>query len=158
LGARVRLGPSTDSTLFPILQAQVGFRFEVRIAGDERFDSSLIVSRLRELGLVFEIHGEPVRAARVPLLRGDADAIAGVNGHLCSVGWRPNSEQLVGNLSLFNELAYEVVLCRQPLGIADSYFRGHLFDLASRQIIELPIAIDEPANSRTSEPPNPRTI
>lgn len=195
--------------------------FEIRIVGDERYDSASILSRLRGLGLVFEIQGRysdpiteaanpieiehvfeidvtlqraaskicfnyatsilgaelmyqtafdpirrfiryaelmsehPVTAARVPLLRGDAQEIARVRGHLCSVGWRPESGQLVSNLSLFNDLVYEVVLCSQPLTAAVPHFTGHLFDLASRRIEELPEAFIEPPNA---EPPNSRTI
>lgn len=61
-----------------------------------------------------------------------------MNGHLCGLGWRSDRQQLVANLSLFNELVYEVVLCTDADNRVPPFFVGHLFDLTSRTIVEVP--------------------
>lgn len=60
-----------------------------------------------------------------------------VEGHLLAVGWNMN-ENIVCNLSIFDAMTYQVVLCRRYQGLWFSLSSMHSFDLSTKEVKKLP--------------------
>jgi hypothetical protein len=60
-----------------------------------------------------------------------------VDGHMIAVGWNAG-EHILCNLSIFNAMTYQVVLCRRYQGVWFPLTNAHSFDLATKQARALP--------------------
>lgn len=73
-----------------------------------------------------------------PILHGDQQSLRQTDGHLLTVSWDGSLFDLVGEVSLFNQLTHRVFLCRQ---FAHALWRpirsGHHYDLSTRRITRL---------------------
>jgi hypothetical protein len=232
-GAGVVLGVTpTGEELAPILRAQVGFRvpganewtwireeelttetvapfvngrFEIRIVGDEKFNSEGLVLRLAQLGIDFKMEGRysdpitneqgsvsieheylidlalmraiakisfnyaaymlgaefvrhhdfdslrrfirygdksagnPVAAARVPMLVNDLPDHRQTRGHLSTLAWFPERGTLLGQLSPFNEITYRILFCENAATERTELSVGHLFDPFENELSRCPL-------------------
>jgi len=59
-------------------------------------------------------------------------------GHLCTCAWIPERKRLLGQLTMFNDLAYGVALSQPDQGLATVEPSGHLFDPFDHTITKLP--------------------
>lgn len=58
-------------------------------------------------------------------------------GHLITANWAQNGVSIVAQVALFNWVTYRVSLAREYPGERRDIRRGHFFDVANRQILEL---------------------
>jgi hypothetical protein len=60
-----------------------------------------------------------------------------IDGHMIAVGWGPD-ERILCNLSIFNAMTYQVILCRRYEGLWFPLNSAHSFDLSTRKAKSLP--------------------
>jgi hypothetical protein len=72
-----------------------------------------------------------------------------VDGHLIAAGWNTN-DNILCNLSIFNAMTYQVVLCRKFQGLWFSFGSMHSFDLETREAKKLPGHLLVPVQSVSS--------
>jgi hypothetical protein len=60
-----------------------------------------------------------------------------VDGHMIAVGWNMG-EMILCNLSIFNAMTYQVILCRKYQGIWFPLTNAHSFDLSTKEAKALP--------------------
>lgn len=58
-------------------------------------------------------------------------------GHLITTGWARDGVSIIGQVSIFNWVTYSVSLLRDYRGEHRNVTRGHFFDVANRQILEM---------------------
>jgi hypothetical protein len=59
------------------------------------------------------------------------------DGHLITTGTASDGRSICGQVSLFNQATYAVSLARDYAGERQPAKRGHFFNIADRQILEL---------------------
>jgi len=72
-----------------------------------------------------------------PLLRDDRQKYRQTNGHLVTINWTCDSMNIVGQVSLLNEIRYRISLARNYPGIWRDIRKGHHFNIESGIIEEL---------------------
>ena len=76
-----------------------------------------------------------VDVSLTPILQDDQQALRQTDGHLLTLSWDKSFLDLIGQVSLFNQLTYRVSLCRQ---FGHALWRpirsGHHYDLATKKI------------------------
>ena len=81
-----------------------------------------------------------VQISRQPILAYDNPAKRQTNGHLITMGWSPDSRNIVGQVSLFNQVTYCVTLSMNFSGLWRADIRrGHHFDLNTRKVEPLSV-------------------
>lgn len=87
----------------------------------------------------YGVTGSPafVHPTTDPILTDDVDADRRVNGHLLTVGWSKGQGGILGQLSLFNQLTYRVILTTAYSGEKFSIESGHLYSVGGWQVIAL---------------------
>jgi hypothetical protein len=59
-------------------------------------------------------------------------------GHVIAVSWRPDSRDVIGQVSLFSWFQYRIVLSEGPFAIApDCIASGHAFDPLNHEVVRL---------------------
>lgn len=87
-------------------------------------------------------HGETpeypvVHVDFTPILFDDHPLARQTNGHLVTLDWDAQRNQVMAQVSLFNELRFVVLLGRAPRGLWRDIRIGHHFDSDNRQITRL---------------------
>jgi hypothetical protein len=113
--------------------AKIAFNYLAKIQGsayvlDDKFD------RIRKF-----INGEVtdralVRVSRQPILADETPRVKTTDMHL--VIFERQGRGLLGRVSLFNSITYDVILC-PDLGLIYSIKSGHAFDLSKKQVHKL---------------------
>jgi len=85
-------------------------------------------------------HGGPTPYPTVvetfrPILHDDLPSARQTNGHLLTLSWAPSGFDLVGQVSLFNYITYEVSLCRHYSGALWRPIRSGLYYDVERKIV-----------------------
>ena len=79
-----------------------------------------------------------VTISRKPILADEIVSFRKTDGHLVLVEWGDkNNLKIIGKVSLFNKLNYEIILCKFFKGIIREIASGHHFDIHSRQLTPL---------------------
>ena len=78
-----------------------------------------------------------VEADDAPILANDKRTRRQTNGHLVTVNWTVDNQNIVGQLSMFNHVRYSVSLARHFSGVWRPIRSGHHFDLSKREISPL---------------------
>jgi hypothetical protein len=83
----------------------------------------------------------PVQVQRRKLLVGETDGYRQTDGHLLSVTWPAQLDEVQAHLSLFNAITYRITLARcSPSPIWFDLTAGHHFDWRNRVVEELSTA------------------
>lgn len=72
-----------------------------------------------------------------PILTGEMDSEKRVMGHLVTVGWSDGPGGVLGQLALFNQLTYRVILTTRYWGKRFELHSGHLYSVGGWEVIEL---------------------
>lgn len=104
-----------------------------------RGDSFVLSSDFDEARAYIRYGTEPsvriVLPHRRPLLFEEQFGSKATDGHIVRVDWSADKRSIVGEVSLFNSLRYEVVLCKAHHGVwTPDLTRGHHFDVKARRI------------------------
>lgn len=87
---------------------------------------------------------QPSRSLVLPsakkILFGDTHDYRITRGHILNVVWPEPRADVVGQVSLFNNITYTVQLSSRPPGVWWELMQGHHFDLAAREIGEISAA------------------
>lgn len=78
-----------------------------------------------------------VRPSQGPLLYDDSKNARQTVGHLVTVNWSASGGDIVGQVSPFNEIKYNVSLARNFTGVVWDLRCGRCFDISTRKISEL---------------------
>lgn len=78
-----------------------------------------------------------VNVANDSILEDERDSGERRVGHIVTLNWAADGESIVAQLSLFNWFKYSVCLAKAFQGERCSFARGHFFNIADRQILEL---------------------
>lgn len=128
---------AVDQTVYRAV-AKIAFNYAAKMHGSDfvrmaDFDETRNYIRHGNLSI-----GPLVRVSRKPILEDDSiDGERQTDGHLVCLGWAGYKTSIVGSVSLFNELTYDVILCRKFSGVWREVAVGHLFDPSSREITPL---------------------
>jgi len=85
-------------------------------------------------------HTEIVSVVGGPRLTADSQKGALVEGDMISVGWGINDDILC-NLTIFNAMTYQIVLCRRYRRLWFALGSVHSFDLSTGKATKLPANI-----------------
>jgi hypothetical protein len=88
-----------------------------------------------------------VRLLNTPILANETYTWRAFDGHL--VAYQRKGRRLIGKVSLYNSITYEVMLC-SDLGLFYSIKKGHAFDPAERRvttIASIPFQVLQPAEA-----------
>jgi hypothetical protein len=104
-----------------------------------RGDVFVLSSEFDEMRAYIRYGTEPsinlVRPHREPLLLEEKAGGRATDGHIVRVDWSSDNRSIVAQLSLFNTLRYDVVLCGSYHGLwIPDLVQGHHFDLKARRI------------------------
>jgi hypothetical protein len=80
---------------------------------------------------------ELVRPTNTPTLTDDTVTRRQTAGHLVTVAWVGGARHLLGQVALFNDIKYEVLLARNFRGVWRDIRSGHHFDVAQRTVTPL---------------------
>jgi hypothetical protein len=85
-----------------------------------------------------DLYGQPFisLANKSPLLQEQMGGKA-TNGHILVVDWSSDSNEIVGYVTFFNLIRYNVALSRRYVGLWFPLGTGHHFDVAGRKISRL---------------------
>jgi len=77
-----------------------------------------------------------VKISRTPILANDGPrSQRQTNGHLITAGWSPDNRDIVGLVSLFNQVTYQITLSKNFSGIWRADIRrGHHFNIETREV------------------------
>lgn len=79
-----------------------------------------------------------VRYKPKPILIGDTEQLRQTESHVITVTWNPDHRGgIIGQLSLFNHLTYEVLLCARPDGLWVDITSGHAYHLHNKTVERL---------------------
>lgn len=78
-----------------------------------------------------------VNVVNAAILHDECDLAERRVGHLVTLNWAADGESMVAQLSLFNTFKYSVSIARAFRGERRNITRGHFFNIADRQILEL---------------------
>lgn len=118
--------------------AKIAFNYAAKMLGSELLRRAEF-NEVRDYIRLGDLPGyPPVRVSRKPILGDDPElGERQTNGHLVCVGWGGQKTSIVGSVSLFNELTYDVLLCRNFTGVWREIAVGHLFDPFAHTITPL---------------------
>jgi hypothetical protein len=83
------------------------------------------------------LNWQAVAPTQQPILLGDTLMKKQTRGHLIVVQWDRTKSRIVGRVSLFNEITYQVVLCSRYADVWREVASGHVFDIEDRTISRL---------------------
>lgn len=138
-----RWGEVNPHLIFPLdgvvrrTVSKIAFNYLAYAAGDDlvvRSDFHGIRSYIREGA---QPTYEPVRVTQIPVLRDDRVSGRRTPGHTVTVEWPDPTVGIVGQVALFNEMTYSVVLAPGVSGIWRPVRSGHFFDLRERRVSPL---------------------
>ena len=117
--------------------AKIAFNYMAYVTGSDftyRPDFSVIRAFIRQgeapdYPLVRETH-EPILSSELPRWRGTKD-------HLITLNWDPSGRHIIGQVSLFNEITYNILLARNFSGLWRDIQRGHRFDISEHRVKHL---------------------
>lgn len=78
-----------------------------------------------------------VAPSTTPILQDESGSWRRSTGHIVKVEWTSDKRGIVGDVYLFSEVRYRVLLSRWVGGVWREIARGHAFDLQERQVTEL---------------------
>lgn len=117
--------------------AKIAFNYMAYIGGSEfacHPDFNIIRSFIRHgVSQVYPLvipTQERILADELPRWRGTKD-------HLITLNWKPFSKNIVGQVSLFNEITYRVEFARNFSGLWRDIQKGHRFDRSGRRVKRL---------------------
>jgi hypothetical protein len=80
---------------------------------------------------------EMISVTREPILADDSVTQRQTSGHLLTLNWPSNAPDIIGQMSLFNHLRYDILLARNPELVWRDINIGHHFDIENRQIKQI---------------------
>jgi hypothetical protein len=75
-----------------------------------------------------------VDANRKPILEYDQVRYRQTNGHIITLSWSKDGRHLIGQVSLFNFVTYNVILARNYSGVLMPIRSGHLFSIETMEV------------------------
>ena len=132
---------SIESTLDKIILrsiAKISFNYLAKTAG-KKFVLSSNFDEVREyIRNGNQRTGNLVMIINKPILATDAPYFKHTDGHLFVVNWGDDYNlSIVGKVSLFNRLTYQIILCKFFKGIIREIASGHHFNIHSKRISKL---------------------
>ena len=131
---------AVEATLDMVIQravAKLAFNYSAWQLGSEFMRSTDFDEIRRVIRYGTSSSWKAVSISRKPILADDTNTQRQTNGHLCLVQWDKGQEGIRSRLSLFNEMTYDVALCRRYEGVWRDISVGHHFDPFSHRIHEL---------------------
>jgi hypothetical protein len=119
--------------------AKIAFNYLAYAVGEDtrlllRADFDVVRSFIRDEVIPQE---ETVFIVGNPRLSEESRRGSLVDGHMIGVGWSAD-ERILCNLSIFNAMTYQVILCRRYEGIWFPLTNAHLFDLSTKEARAVP--------------------
>jgi hypothetical protein len=124
----VEIKTKVDDFIFRAV-AKIAFNYLVKIAGIEFATKSDFDPIRNYIRYGEKPNYKPVYFNQKPILAYDSNRIRQTNGHLLTLDWSSNGQNLLGQVSLFNFATYKVILARSFSGIYIPIRSGHLFDI-----------------------------
>ena len=115
--------------------SKIAFNYVAYTAGED-FNNirSFIRYGSADLGVI-------VRATQQPILLDDERLSRQTNGNILAVCWSRLKQSVLGMVSPFNEITYEVVLTPTLYGSRQEIISGHCFDIDRRRVLNLEVVI-----------------
>jgi len=134
---KVLFESTVDNIIFRSV-AKISFNYLAKAAGKE-FVLSSCFDEIREyIRYGKEIKSNLVRIIQEPILETDTLYFKQTDGHLIVVNWGDDYNlSIIGYVSLFNRLTYQIILCNFFRGIVRKIASGHHFDIHSKKISKL---------------------
>ena len=85
--------------------------------------------------------GPIVQISAEAVLADDSPTVRQTNGHLLTVDWPSASRKIIGQVSLFNEIKYSIVLAENCSAVWRDVRSGHHFDI-TQQCVNPLVAIN----------------
>ncbi|MBA7596744.1 hypothetical protein ES703_03731 [subsurface metagenome] len=106
--------------------------------------SSFVLDRNFDVIRKFILKGERptyeiINANSTPILIDERSSKERRNGHIITVNWASDNVSIIGQVSLFNFIKYQICLSREFSGEKRNIRRGNFFNLRDRKILEMGI-------------------
>jgi hypothetical protein len=117
--------------------AKIAFNYLACVAGSE-FVLRSEFDPMRSFIRYGSLHNYPIiRVSSRPILFDDLPVQRQTDGHLLTLDWPGSRDCVIGKVSFFNTLTYEILLTRRCSAIWRVVRKGHYFDITEKRVIPL---------------------